>query len=154
MKNYSNQMPCIKTLLILKRKETIIMANKKSTLRRNRASNFWGTIKRLISYMSNRAWWILVVFILSAGAAILSAQLPLVMGNITTTIFEGLGVETGVDFQVVGRLIVTLGSFYVFSAVFRYLQQFITARISQHRSEEHTSDLQSRGDLVFSLMLE
>ncbi|HLR88401.1 MAG TPA: ABC transporter ATP-binding protein [Atopostipes sp.] len=120
------------------------MANKKSTLRRNRASNFWGTIKRLISYMSNRAWWILVVFILSAGAAILSAQLPLVMGNITTTIFEGLGVETGVDFQVVGRLIVTLGSFYVFSAVFRYLQQFITARISQHTVYELRKDIKEK----------
>lgn len=121
------------------------MANdKKETFRRNKATNFWGTVKRLISYMSDRAWWILVVFILSAGSAILSAQLPLVMGNITTTIFEGLGVEAGVDFQAIARLIATLGSFYVFSAVFRYLQQFITARISQHTVYDLRKDIKEK----------
>ncbi len=121
------------------------MANdKKETFRRNKATNFWGTVKRLAMYMSGRAWWILVVFLLSAGSAILSAQLPLVMGNITTTIFEGLGMEAGVDFGAVTRLIIILGSFYVFSAVFRYLQQFITARISQHTVYDLRKDIKEK----------
>ncbi len=121
------------------------MANdKKETFRRNKATNFWGTVKRLAMYMSDRAWWILVVFLLSAGSAILSAQLPLVMGNITTTIFEGLGMEAGVDFGAVTRLITILGSFYVLSAVFRYLQQFITARISQHTVYDLRKDIKEK----------
>lgn len=123
----------------------MLMANdKKETFRRNKATNFWGTVKRLAMYMSGRAWWILVVFLLSAGSAILSAQLPLVMGNITTTIFEGLGMEAGVDFGAVTRLITILGSFYVFSAVFRYLQQFITARISQHTVYDLRKDIKEK----------
>lgn len=123
----------------------MLMANdKKETFRRNKATNFWGTVKRLAMYMSGRAWWILVVFLLSAGSAILSAQLPLVMGNITTTIFEGLGMEAGVDFGAVTRLIIILGSFYVFSAVFRYLQQFITARISQHTVYDLRKDIKEK----------
>ncbi|MBG9982684.1 ABC transporter ATP-binding protein [Aerococcaceae bacterium DSM 111020] len=104
-----------------------------------KAKNFWGTIGRLIRYMSNRAWWMLLVLVLAAISAFFSAQLPRVMGRITTIIYEGLSQgfdqSTGrfpIDFAQVRSTVMILAGVYVFAALTRYAQQFITARISQH----------------------
>lgn len=110
------------------------MAQQKSA----KAKNFWGTIGRLIRYMSNNAWWMLVVLLLSAFSAFLAAQLPRVMGQITTIVYEGItqgfNDEVGrflIDFDAIRETIILLASLYLVSGLARYAQQIITARISQ-----------------------
>lgn len=104
-----------------------------------KARNFWGTIRRLIRYMSNRAWWMALVFVFAIIAAFLNAQLPRVMGQITTIIYagvsQGISPETGrfpIDFGAVRETIIRLALIYVGAASIRFCQQFITARVAQH----------------------
>lgn len=118
---------------------------------RNKPKNFGGTVLRLIRYMSSYAWWFLLVLILASLAAILNAQLPRIMGNITTLIFEGL--QTGIqdeagrfilDFDAINRTIGILAGVYLLAAIFRYFQQFITARVSQRTVYNLRKDLKEK----------
>lgn len=118
---------------------------------RNKPKNFGGTVLRLIRYMSSYAWWFLLVLILASLAAILNAQLPRIMGNIMTLIFEGL--QTGIqdeagrfilDFDAINRTIGILAGVYLLAAIFRYFQQFITARVSQRSVYNLRKDLKEK----------
>ena len=106
---------------------------------RHQANHFWKTTKRLFSYMKQRRWWMILVFIMAAISALLSAQLPRIMGQITTIIYDGIkkGWSSAdhrylINFNLVYKTIVVLVICYILSAVFRYFQQFIMARVSQH----------------------
>lgn len=125
--------------------------HKKNQIKRDKPKSFMGTVGRLIRYMSNYAWWFLLVLVLAALSAILSAQLPRVMGQITTLVFDGLqnGFNENLgryafDFQAIGQTIILLASLYVLSAIFRYFQQFITARVSQHTVYNLRKDLKEK----------
>lgn len=105
--------------------------------RKAKPKNFWGTIKRLWNFMGARAYWMIAVLILAAISAFLNAYRPKVMGEITNIIFQG--VQAGkdgngfypVDFDAVYRTALFLIALYIFQAIFRYFQQFITTRIAQ-----------------------
>ena len=55
--------------------------------------NFWGTLKRLLKYMSLKKWLLLFAFLLSGTATILQIFTPKVLGSATTVIFEGMPVK-------------------------------------------------------------
>lgn len=122
--------------------------------------NTWGTIRRFINYMSNKAWLFLLVIIFALITVLLSAQAPRVMGNITTIIYEGIqeginsGLEIGqypIDFEAIRLIIIQLALLYIASAVFRYLQQFLTTRVAQHTVYDLRKDLkQKMGQLPIS----
>lgn len=127
--------------------------NQKNTSQREaKPRNFWGTIQRLVKYMSSLAWWMLLVIIFAAISAVLRAQLPRIMGNITTIVFEGVskgwqGNGEGyfpIDFEAVTNTVLILVATYVLSAIFRYSQQFITARISQHTVYRLRRDIKAK----------
>ena len=58
-------------------------------VRGRKPRNFWGTILRLLRYMSTRAWALLAIIFFASGAALFAAFTPSVLGRATTTIFEG-----------------------------------------------------------------
>ncbi len=115
--------------------------------------NTWGTIRRFIKYMSNKAWLFLLVIIFALITVILSAQAPRVMGNITTIIYEGIqeGMNSGavigqypIDFEAIRVIIIQLALLYIASAIFRYLQQFLTTRVAQHTVYDLRKDLKEK----------
>ncbi|UUX34242.1 ABC transporter ATP-binding protein [Fundicoccus culcitae] len=123
-----------------------------SSPRRAKPRNFWKTIRRLVKYMSSLAWWMLLVIILASVSAVLRAQLPRIMGDITSIIFDGVsqgwqGNGDGyypIDFEAVTRTVLILASYYVAASIFRYFQQFITARISQHTVYRLRRDIKAK----------
>lgn len=115
----------------------------------NKPKSFRQTLSRLIKYMSTRAWWLLLVLIFAAVSALISAQLPRIMGNITQIIYEGIesGFVNGsfdIDFVAVRNLIILLGGAYIVAAGFRFSQQFITTRVAQHTVYELRRDLKEK----------
>ena len=52
--------------------------------------NFWGTLSRLLKYMSKKRWILLLTVILSAVATVLQVVTPRILGTATTTIYEGV----------------------------------------------------------------
>ena len=105
--------------------------------------NFWKTTKRLMSYMMNRWYLILLVFILATVSTIFQIRTPKILGEATTEIFKGLmkakqsmmggakGVKIDIDFDKISSILLIVLAMYVASAVFSFLQQFIMTRISQ-----------------------
>lgn len=125
-------------------------------VRGRKPRNFWGTILRLIRYMSTRAWALLAIVFFASGAALFAAFTPSVLGRATTTIFEGFteGMamrEAGqtvdvlpIDFDAIRRIVFILVALYILEALFRYLQRYITAIISQRTVYDLRKDLKEK----------
>ena len=106
-----------------------------------KSKNFWGTLKRLLKYMSLKKWLLLFAFLLSGTATILQIFTPKVLGSATTVIFEGVmkGSQEGadgiarfpIDFDTIKSILILLFGLYVANAVLSYIAQFTLVRIVQ-----------------------
>jgi ATP-binding cassette subfamily B protein len=106
--------------------------------------------------MSTRAWALLAIIFFASGAALFAAFTPSVLGRATTTIFEGFteGMamrEAGqtvdvlpIDFDAIRRIVFILVALYILEALFRYLQRYITAIISQRTVYDLRKDLKEK----------
>lgn len=121
-----------------------------------KATNFWGTTKRLFHYMSKRSYAIILVFALAIAAVVFQIQTPKVLGQATTEIFNGVmaGVKQmkmgeqisrfPIDFDKIGQIILIVIGMYVISAIFNFMQQFIMTRVSQRTVYEMRRDLDEK----------
>ena len=101
-----------------------------------KAKDFKGTMKTLASYLAKYKLSIIIVFIFAIGSVTFSVIGPKILGKATTEIFNGLvskvsGNGTGIDFDAIKRILITLILLYVVSAVFSFIQGFIMSGISQ-----------------------
>lgn len=125
-----------------------------------KAKNFWGTTKRLLKYMSTRAYAIAFVFVLAIASTAFQIGTPKVLGKATTEIFKGVmtGVkqmqlgekisEFPVDFEKVGKIILIVIGMYAISAVFNFTQQLIMTRVSQRTVYEMRQELKVKMNKV------
>lgn len=100
-----------------------------------KAKDFKGTMKKLIAYLNVYKFSIIVVFIFAAASAVFSILGPKILGHATTKLFEGLinkisGKGSGIDFNYIARILITLVILYVISAIFSYIQGFIMSGVS------------------------
>ncbi|OJG73229.1 ABC transporter ATP-binding protein/permease [Enterococcus phoeniculicola] len=125
-----------------------------------KAKNFWGTVKRLFHYMSNKIYAIIAVIILAIAAVVFQIQTPKILGKATTEIFNGVmkGVaqmKTGakldsfpIDFEKIGQILLTVIAMYLISALFSFLQQFIMTRVSQRTVYSMRRELEEKMNKV------
>lgn len=93
------------------------------SLRKIKPKNFWGTLKRLLGYMSTRLIAIITVFILAIIAIVLQTQTPKILGEATTEIFKGVVEGTKskqagqpvdvlpIDFELIAGILATVAVF-------------------------------------------
>ena len=101
-----------------------------------KAKDFKGTMKKLISYLSPYKLAILLVIVFAIGSSVFNIVGPKILGNATTKIFEGLVSKVsnsggGIDFDAIFRTLNILASLYIISSIFSFVQTFITSDISQ-----------------------
>ena len=101
-----------------------------------KAKDFKGTMKKLISYLSPYKLAILLVIVFAIGSSVFNIVGPKILGNATTKIFEGLVSKVsnsggGIDFDAIFRTLTILASLYIISSIFSFIQYFITSDISQ-----------------------
>ena len=101
-----------------------------------KAKDFKGTMKKLISYLSPYKLSILLVIVFAIGSSVFNIVGPKILGNATTKIFEGLVSKVsnsggGIDFDAIFRTLTILASLYIISSIFSFVQTFITSDISQ-----------------------
>jgi len=125
-------------------------------LRGRKPKNFWGTVGRLIRYMSTRAWALFATIFFAAGAALFAAFTPTILGNATTEIFngfkEGMALrEAGetvttfpIDFEAITRILLLLGTLYILESIFRYAQSYITGVLAQRTVYDLRKDLKEK----------
>ena len=101
-----------------------------------KAKDFKGTMKKLISYLSPYKLAILLVIVFAIGSSVFNIVGPKILGNATTKIFEGLVSKVsnsggGIDFDAIFRTLTILASLYIIISIFSFIQTFITSDISQ-----------------------
>ncbi|HYF79855.1 MAG TPA: ABC transporter ATP-binding protein [Symbiobacteriaceae bacterium] len=102
-----------------------------------KAKDFKGTLRRLITYMRPRYWRLGVVFSMAIISTIFSIVSPKVMGKATTKLFEGLVAKfmgipgATVDFDYIAQILLFLGGLYILSSAFMYIQQYVMAGVAQ-----------------------
>ena len=101
----------------------------------DKAVDFSGTMKQLIAYLGPHRFVIVIVMILAIASTVFSIFGPKILGNATTELFNGVigqisGTGTGINFDAIGRILLTALGLYILSGIFSYLQGWIMAGVS------------------------
>lgn len=100
-----------------------------------KAKNFKGSMKKLFNYLFKYKFSVILVILFAIGSTGFSIIGPKILGNATTEIFNGimskLSGGSGIDFNKIGRILITLLGIYLISAVFSFIQGFIMTGVSQ-----------------------
>lgn len=109
-----------------------------------KTNDFWGTTWRLLMYMKNRIFFIIIVIILAIIAQILQIKTPKILGKATTAIFEGVMQGTAmqkagiamshwpIDFNKIAHILIIVALMYAGSAILTFIQRIIMVNLSQN----------------------
>ena len=100
-----------------------------------KARDFKGTMKKLMSYLANYKIAIFFVAVFAVGSTIFNIVGPKILGKATTEIFNGLVGKVsggnGINFGQIGQILLGLLFLYLCSALFSFVQGYIMTGISQ-----------------------
>ncbi|ULM99122.1 ABC transporter ATP-binding protein/permease [Peribacillus frigoritolerans] len=102
-----------------------------------KAKDFKGTLKRLLTYLKPRRNRLISVFLAAIMSTIFMIVGPKIMGNAITELFEGAygkfqGVPGAViNFDKIGQILLLLAGLYALSSLFSYVQQYIMSSVAQ-----------------------
>ena len=100
-----------------------------------KARDFKGTMKKLMSYLANYKIAIFFVAVFAVGSTIFNIVGPKILGKATTEIFNGLVGKVsggnGINFGKIGQILLGLLFLYLCSALFSFVQGYIMTGISQ-----------------------
>ena len=89
--------------------------------------NFKKTVKKLFKeYLSQYKGRLLIVLLFTIASTVFTIVGPKILGNATTEIFNGLVSKftggAGIDFGVIGQILLTLLVLYIISTLFSVIQ--------------------------------
>ena len=100
-----------------------------------KAKDFKGYFRKLLSYIGKYKIGIVAVMILAICSTVFSVLGPKVMGKATTALADGLMNKVagtgGIDFTLIGKILLFTLGLYIISAVFSFFQGFIMTGITQ-----------------------
>lgn len=100
-----------------------------------KAKDFKGTMGKLMTYLGRYKIALLFVILFAIGSTIFNIVGPKVLGKATTEIFNGLVGKisggSGIDFDKIARILLTLLCLYICSALFSFIQGYIMTGVSQ-----------------------
>lgn len=100
-----------------------------------KAKDFKGSIRKLMSYLGKYWVGIILVVLFAIGSTIFSIVGPKILGKATTEIFTGVSNKIsgkgGINFDNIASIIKTLIILYTVSALFSWIQGIIMTGISQ-----------------------
>lgn len=114
-----------------------------------KAKDFKGTMKKLMGHLKPFKIVMILVVIFSIGSSAFNIVGPKILGNATTEIFNGLvnkvgGTGNGINFDKIGKILVTLVALYFVSFIFSFLQTFLTSDISQKVSYQLRKEISEK----------
>jgi len=100
-----------------------------------KAKDFKGTIKKIVSYLSEYKINLIIVFIFAIGSTVFAIVGPKISGNVITEIFTGLMNKIsntgGIDFDKIIRTLLLLLGLYVVSMIFSFVQGFTMSSVAK-----------------------
>lgn len=113
-----------------------------------KAKNFKGTLKKLFVYLKPYYFKLVVVIIFAVGSTIFTIVGPKILAKATDKLSEGIMAKVsntgGIDFDYIGMICLILVGFYLISALFSFIQGFITSSISQKVAYDLRSSLSKK----------
>ena len=99
-----------------------------------KARDFKGTMRQLLGYLDQYKPALVLVALMAVASTVAHIAGPKILGQATTRLFEGVMAQIagtgGIDFDAVGRILLTVLALYLASALFSYAQGWIMANIS------------------------
>ena len=99
-----------------------------------KARDFRGTMAKLVQYLGRYRLMVMVVMVFAIASTAASIAGPKILGRATTRLFEGVLAQlsgTGeIDFEYIGRILLTTLGLYLVSTLFSYIQGWIMADVS------------------------
>jgi ATP-binding cassette subfamily B multidrug efflux pump len=118
----------------------------------DKATNFRGTIKRLLQYGAKYKAAVVMVFILAIGSTVFTIAGPRILGTATTELFEGtmarIAGTGGIDLSAIGRILVTVLGIYLASAAFSAVMGWTMAGVATDLSYRLRQDIISKIDRI------
>lgn len=113
-----------------------------------KANDFKGTMKKLMSYLGDYKFSILFVIIFAAGSAALSIVGPKILSKAITKLYEGVMAKiagTGnIDFDYIGRIILILIGLYLLSSGLGYIQGWIMTNVAMKVTYKFRKDIMEK----------
>lgn len=111
-----------------------------------KAKDFKGTLRTLVmKYLARYRIGLIIVIIFAIASTVFSIVGPKILGNATTEIFTGIVSKisggTGINFDKIAQILLTLLALYIISAVFSLIQGLIMTQISQKLTYKLRNDL-------------
>ena len=111
-----------------------------------KAKDFKGTTKKLIKgYLGKYKIKLLIVAIFAIASTIFTIVGPKVLGNATTEIYNGIISKisggSGIDFEKLARILLTVLSLYIISGVCSFIQGYTMSGVSQKVAYKLRQDL-------------
>lgn len=113
-----------------------------------KAKDFKGTIRKLLSYVKPFKTAIIAVMIFAVGSTIFNIAGPKVLSGATTEIFNGLVSKvsggSGVDFDKIAQILLTVMGMYVLSGSFGFIQGWLMTGVSQKMTYRMRKDISEK----------
>ncbi|MFK2826193.1 ABC transporter ATP-binding protein [Bacillus sp. B190/17] len=115
-----------------------------------KAKDFKGTLRRLLLYLKPRRSQLAAVFIAAILSTVFMIAGPKIMGTAITVLFEGVYEKfqgtpgAAIDFEKIGRILLTLAGLYVFSSLFSYIQQYMMSGVAQKTVYDLREDINEK----------
>lgn len=103
-----------------------------------------GTLKRLMSYMKESLWLIVLVAVIAIAGTLLQVLSPKLLGSATTLIFAGVKAKTGIDFTKLTMILGIVGAMYVGKAIADFVQQWLMTVVSQNTTKTLRNELKAK----------
>jgi len=121
----------------------------RAMMRGEKARDFKGTFKRLAHYLGKYNLLILGVLVIAAASTVFSILGPKILGRATTQLFQDVaamiaGTGTGVNYDVIGRILIQVLTLYVISAFLAFLQGYIMAGVSTDITYRFRQDIEQK----------
>ncbi len=113
-----------------------------------KAKDFKGTFVKLLKYMGNYKYAVLVVMLFAVGGTVFNILGPKVLSKATTELFNGLMARIagtgGIDFEKIGRILLLLLGLYVLSALLSFVQGYLMTGIAQKLSYRFRKEISEK----------
>lgn len=109
-----------------------------------KAKNFRATTRRLIALLGPEVLIIAAVLVIGAVSVGLAVWGPKVLGDATTTIFQGFLTGEGIDFDRLHRILITVAIIYIASSALAFAQGFILNGVTQRTMYRLREDVEAK----------
>ena len=110
--------------------------------------NFKKTFKRIIKSLKSYYIHLIVIIIFSILGTIFTIVGPLILGNATTLLYNGVVKKLqglgGIDFIALHKILLTILILYIVSAIFNYIKGFVMSNISNKYTEKLRNDVSEK----------